>query len=132
MTPLPSGADHQCRGVDLPCKSRLPGKRFRSPSRREVRDVGFSLSRSTHRPPSFYGVQRFRVMAVMLAIASTALVATPAAAQPQPTAAPCANFNGPLCSVSLPTGVTMRYLDVGPADGPVTLLLHGFARSEEH
>jgi pimeloyl-ACP methyl ester carboxylesterase len=72
-------------------------------------------------------MRRFRVIAVMLAIATTALVASPAAAQPQQAATRCASFNGPLCSVSLPTGVTMRYLDIGPADGPVTLLLHGFA-----
>jgi pimeloyl-ACP methyl ester carboxylesterase len=72
-------------------------------------------------------MRRFRVMAAIVAIASTGLLATPAVAQPQPTAARCASFNGPLCSVSLPTGITMRYLDIGPADGPVTLLLHGFA-----
>jgi pimeloyl-ACP methyl ester carboxylesterase len=63
----------------------------------------------------------------MLALAGSVLVATPAVAQPRPAPAPCASFTGPTCSVSLPTGVTMRYLDIGPSDGPVTLLLHGFA-----
>jgi pimeloyl-ACP methyl ester carboxylesterase len=78
-------------------------------------------------------MRRFRFIAVMLAVASTVLVASPAVAQPrevmqlQQAATRCASFTGPLCSVSLPTGITMRYLDVGPADGPVTLLLHGFA-----
>jgi len=74
-------------------------------------------------------MKRLRVIAVLIAIMITAFDPSRAAARvqlPQPT---CARFDGPLCSVSLRTGVTMRYLDIGPAAGPVTVLLHGFADS---
>ncbi len=89
--------------------------------------LGFPYRGWPTRSPSFHRMRRFRVIAAILAIASTALLATPALAQSQQPPTRCASFNGPLCSVSLPTGITMRYLDIGPADGPVTLLLHGFA-----
>ncbi len=90
--------------------------------------LGFPYRGRPTASPSFHGMRRFRVMAAIVAIATTGLLASPALAQqPQPAAARCASFTGPLCSAQLPTGITMRYFDIGPANGPVILLLHGFA-----
>ena len=41
----------------------------------------------------------------------------------------CASFAQPECSIALSTGVTMRYHEVGPRDGPVVFLLHGYTDS---
>jgi pimeloyl-ACP methyl ester carboxylesterase len=77
-------------------------------------------------------VTRIRTIAVLVASVSILLgsVAAPARAHsPAGQEAFCASFDGPLCSVALPTGITMRYLDIGPQNGPVTVLLHGFGDS---
>jgi pimeloyl-ACP methyl ester carboxylesterase len=39
---------------------------------------------------------------------------------------PCPDLTMPKCSIQLSTGITMRYLEVGPPDGPVVFLLHGY------
>jgi non-heme chloroperoxidase len=41
----------------------------------------------------------------------------------------CADFSGPKCSIHLSTGITMRYLEAGPARGPAVFLLHGYTDS---
>ncbi|MFO0911314.1 MAG: alpha/beta hydrolase [Pirellulales bacterium] len=41
----------------------------------------------------------------------------------------CANPDGPKCTVELPTGITMAYLETGPADGKPLILLHGLTDS---
>ena len=38
----------------------------------------------------------------------------------------CADFTGPKCAIQLSMGITMRYVDVGPRDGPTLFLLHGY------
>ena len=38
----------------------------------------------------------------------------------------CSDFNGSKCSIQLSTGITMRYVEVGPRDGPTVFLLHGY------
>jgi len=40
--------------------------------------------------------------------------------------ADCSSFSQPKCSILLSTGITMRYVEVGPSNGPVVFLLHGF------
>ena len=37
----------------------------------------------------------------------------------------CTSVDGPRCSVALTTGITMSYIEVGPADGPAVVLIHG-------
>jgi pimeloyl-ACP methyl ester carboxylesterase len=37
----------------------------------------------------------------------------------------CPDFNVPKCSIQLSTGITMRYVEVGPRDGLTLFLLHG-------
>jgi len=38
----------------------------------------------------------------------------------------CSDINHPKCTIRLSTGITMRYLEVGPSTGPVVFLLHGY------
>jgi pimeloyl-ACP methyl ester carboxylesterase len=52
---------------------------------------------------------------------------TPAAADPPPPS--CPDVDVAKCSVELRTGITMRYVEVGPADGQVVILLHGLTDS---
>jgi pimeloyl-ACP methyl ester carboxylesterase len=44
-------------------------------------------------------------------------------------ASSCQTVSGPRCSVDLNTGITMKYVEVGPADGEVVILLHGLTDS---
>ena len=44
-------------------------------------------------------------------------------------AAGCPSIDGPKCRVELPTGIDMAYLEVGPADGPAVILVHGLTDS---
>jgi pimeloyl-ACP methyl ester carboxylesterase len=83
-------------------------------------------------PVSVARVSRVRAIAVLVASVSILLGSIAAPVRAYAPAAPqdlCASFDGPLCSIALPTGVTMRYLDIGPHGGPVTVLLHGFGDS---
>jgi non-heme chloroperoxidase len=41
----------------------------------------------------------------------------------------CTDISLPKCTVQLSTGITMRYLEVGPRNGPVVFLLHGYTDS---
>jgi pimeloyl-ACP methyl ester carboxylesterase len=41
----------------------------------------------------------------------------------------CSDFNAPKCSIQLSTGITMRYVEVGPRDGPTVFLLHGYTET---
>lgn len=52
----------------------------------------------------------------------TAGRAGPAAATQQT----CSDISLPKCTIQLSTGITMRYLEVGPSNGPVVFLLHGY------
>jgi len=38
----------------------------------------------------------------------------------------CSDISHPKCGIHLSTGITMHYLEVGPTDGPVVFLLHGY------
>ena len=52
--------------------------------------------------------------------------AEPVIERPAPTATTtCASVADPKCSVDLTTGIHMAYVEVGPADGKVVILLHG-------
>jgi hypothetical protein len=42
------------------------------------------------------------------------------------TPATCSDPDQPRCTIVLSTGITMRYLEIGPSAGPVVFLLHGF------
>ncbi len=44
-------------------------------------------------------------------------------------AAGCPAIDGPKCRVTLSTGIDMAYLEVGPADGPAVILVHGLTDS---
>jgi pimeloyl-ACP methyl ester carboxylesterase len=44
-------------------------------------------------------------------------------------AATCSDPSGPRCTIQLSTGITMRYLEVGPNNGQVVFLLHGYTDS---
>jgi pimeloyl-ACP methyl ester carboxylesterase len=59
----------------------------------------------------------------------TALLALAPAASAADLPDRCADPNGTKCTVSLPTGVTMAYLETGPADGKTVILLHGLTDS---
>ena len=61
---------------------------------------------------------------VALALAGGTLLPTGAAASEG--SSPCPDIGGPKCTIQLSTGITMRYLEVGPSDGPVVFLLHGY------
>ena len=41
----------------------------------------------------------------------------------------CSDPNQPRCTIPLSTGITMRYLEAGPSNGPVVFLLHGYIDS---
>ena len=45
------------------------------------------------------------------------------------TTSSCSDPNGAKCTIQLSTGITMRYLEVGPTDGPAVFLLHGYTDS---
>src|SRR5262245_38768255 len=68
----------------------------------------------------------FYVLLLFVLVVSVVGV-SPAAAADDP--AGCPDMNHPKCSISLSTGITMRYLEVGPSDGPVVFLLHGYTSS---
>ena len=59
---------------------------------------------------------------IVLAVAGPASAGSPRS---------CDAVGGPECSIQLSTGVTMRYLEVGPSGGPVVFLLHGYTDSSE-
>lgn len=41
----------------------------------------------------------------------------------------CSNIDSPKCRIGLVTGITMAYLETGPADGPAVILVHGLTDS---
>src|SRR5262245_20786523 len=61
-----------------------------------------------------------------LALAALLVLLAKAAAA---AAAPCEDIDQPKCRVRLATGITMAYLDAGPASGRTILLLHGLTDS---
>lgn len=68
-----------------------------------------------------------RLLATCIVVASTLSVsASPAWAG---GSSGCSDFNQPRCTIQLSTGITMRYLEVGPTRGPVIFLLHGYTGS---
>lgn len=62
----------------------------------------------------------------LLVVLGLAGALAPAGALASDAAGPCPDISGPKCSIQLSTGITMRYLEVGPSDGPVVFLLHGY------
>jgi pimeloyl-ACP methyl ester carboxylesterase len=67
--------------------------------------------------------------ALFSSLCFTALLALAPAASAADLPDRCADPNGTKCTVSLPTGVTMAYLETGPADGKTVILLHGLTDS---
>jgi len=67
----------------------------------------------------------YRRVAVLWSLLFVAMAAgaTSAVADGSPG---CSAFDGPKCSIQLSTGITMRYVEVGPRDGPTLFLLHGY------
>jgi pimeloyl-ACP methyl ester carboxylesterase len=64
------------------------------------------------------------------AFAFLAALGVVAAALPaRALASACPDISGPKCTIQLSTGITMRYLEVGPSDGPAVFLLHGYTDS---
>ena len=59
---------------------------------------------------------------LVLAAASVAMGGAAAAAE-------CTSIDGAKCHVALSTGIDMAYLEVGPADGPAVILVHGLTDS---
>lgn len=64
--------------------------------------------------------RRFARWALALALALPAAGAT---------AAGCPDVDGPKCRLRLSTGIELAYVEVGPADGPALILLHGLTDS---
>ena len=60
------------------------------------------------------------------AVAALGVAAPAAIAVADGGQSPCPDISGPKCTIRLSTGITMRYLEVGPKDGPVVFLLHGY------
>lgn len=72
---------------------------------------------------------RFGVpLMAVVALAATALMAS-ASSVSADEQSQCASFAQPKCSIRLSTGITMRYLRVGPVHGPAVFLLHGYTDS---
>lgn len=70
---------------------------------------------------SFSGVRGIGAVA-MLALGSL-LSGAPA------QAAGCEDIDAGKCTVDLPTGITMAYVETGPADGPAVIMIHGLTDS---
>src|SRR5512147_695524 len=51
------------------------------------------------------------------------------AGAPATQAANCDDIDAGKCTIALPTGVTMAYVETGPADGPAVILIHGLTDS---
>lgn len=90
--------------------------------------------------PSVAAMAAACVVALSLAGAARAadLPASPGTAAPaaaEPAIKPLSQADGPCasldakCSVDLATGIKMAYVEVGPADGPALILLHGLTDS---
>lgn len=69
-----------------------------------------------------------RAVGLVLLIGLMAIVLSPRALASD-SGSPCPDISGPKCTIELSTGITMRYLEVGPRDGPVVFLLHGYTDS---
>jgi len=63
--------------------------------------------------------------ALLTSVAALTFVSLASADPPQT----CSDPNQPKCTIQLSTGITMRYLEVGPSNGPVVFLLHGYTDS---
>ena len=70
--------------------------------------------------------RRRSLIVAVASIATLALGGSPASARDSSS---CAGFDQHRCTIRLSTGITMRYVEVGPARGPVILLLHGYTGS---
>src|ERR1041384_4882880 len=69
------------------------------------------------------GLRGFAVVGA-LTLGWTVLAAAPAA-----QAAECDDIDVGKCTIALPTGITMAYVETGPADGPAVILIHGLTDS---
>ena len=63
-------------------------------------------------------------MLIVVSVCVFALVAAQASGATTPRT--CSYPDQPKCTIVLSTGITMRYHEVGPSDGPVVFLLHGY------
>ena len=70
--------------------------------------------------------RRSRSAVRLLAALAVAGALPPAGAAASQGSSPCPDISGPKCTIQLSTGITMRYLEVGPSNGPVVFLLHGY------
>ena len=71
-------------------------------------------------------MRTYRWLLVSIAVATLGVAAGPPVASADGGQSPCPDISGPKCTIQLSTGITMRYLEVGPKDGPVVFLLHGY------
>jgi hypothetical protein len=69
---------------------------------------------------------RLAAAAALLTCLAVLACTSLASANPPQT---CSDPNQPKCTIQLSTGITMRYLEVGPSNGPVVFLLHGYTDS---
>ena len=69
---------------------------------------------------------RLTAAAALLTCLAALTFSSLASANPPQT---CSDPNQPKCTIQLSTGITMRYLEVGPSNGPVVFLLHGYTDS---
>lgn len=63
--------------------------------------------------------------ALLTCLAALAFTSLASADRPQA----CSDPDQPKCTIQLATGITMRYLEVGPSNGPAVFLLHGYTDS---
>ncbi len=68
-------------------------------------------------------------IALVLSLAALALASAARADPPERCDDLGTNFGSHKCKVRLSTGITMAYLEVGPANGPVVILIHGLTDS---
>jgi pimeloyl-ACP methyl ester carboxylesterase len=64
-----------------------------------------------------------------MCLAATIVSLSGAAPARADAASGCSDISQPKCSLVLATGITLRYLEVGPSDGPAVFLLHGYTDS---